>query len=329
MLRMPEFEVHLPKSAADAVALRSSLPESLYVAGGTDLLPNLKHHLHHPKHLVSLTSVDGLDRIELAADGTLRIGARTTLHALATDPVVVREVPGLAFAASQVAGPQHRRMGTIGGNVMLDTRCLFYNQSLSWRVAVGYCLKAEGTWCHVIGSAKACVAAQSSDTVPVLVAVDAAIEVLLPGGQTQQVRLRDLWTKDGRVDQNRTVADEALVTALVIPPRPSGHRSAYRKVRTRAAVDFPQLGIAASGGFDGDRCTSLEVVIGAMLPHPKRVENLDLAVGSVLTDAVIEEVADRVYRAARPQPQVHGDPSWRRHLARVEARRVLTELRDR
>lgn len=327
MLRMPEFEVHLPTTAADAVALRASLPSSLYVAGGTDLLPNLKHHLHQPSHLVSLTSVEGLDGVTLLGDGTLRIGARTTLHALATDPVVGREVPGLAFAASQVAGPQHRRMGTLGGNVMLDTRCLFYNQTLQWRHAVGYCLKAAGTWCHVIGSAKACVAAQSSDTVPVLVAVDAAIEVMLPLGETRTVRLRDLWTRDGRVDQNRTVPDEALVTAIVIPPRAEGHRSAYRKVRTRSALDYPQLGIAAAAGFTGDRCTSLEVVIGAMLPHPKRVENLELAVGTSLQDTVIDEVADRVYRAARPQPQLHGEPSWRRHLARVETRRVLVALR--
>lgn len=327
MLRMPEFQVHLARSAAEAVALRSTLPGSLYVAGGTDLLPNLKHQLHAPAHLVSLEHA-GLAGIALEPDGTLRIGAGTTLHAVATDDTVRRELPGLARAASLVAGPQHRRMGTLGGNVMLDTRCLFYNQSLHWRTSLGYCLKAEGTWCHVIGSAKACVAAQSSDTVPVLVAADARIEVLLPGNVTGQVPLRSLWTKDGRVDENRTLPAEALVTAIVVPPRASGHRSTYRKVRSRAAIDFPQLGVALIGAFDGDRCVSLEVVVGATMPFPKRVDHLDPLLGVPLDDAVIERIADHVYRQVKPQPQLHGDVAWRRHMARVETRRGLQQLRS-
>lgn len=326
MLRMPEFEVHQPTSAAEAVRLRSELPDAMFVAGGTDLLPNLKHHLHHPRHLVGLGRVAELRGIGALPDGTLRIGATTTLHEVATDERIVAGAPGLARAASLVAGPQHRRMGTLGGNVLLDTRCLFYNQSLPWRRALGSCLKSEGTWCHVIGSDKSCVAAQSSDTVPMLVALDASIEVALPGGATDRVPLSGLWTKDGRFDRNRQLPSEALLTAVVVPPRPAGHRSTYRKVRARQAIDFPQLGVAVAAGFDGDRLGSLAVVIGAMLPHPKRLEHDDVA-GRVLDDALIEHVAERAYKQVRPQPQVHGDPSWRRELARVETRRALQELR--
>jgi 4-hydroxybenzoyl-CoA reductase subunit beta len=327
---MPEFEVHLPRTPSEAVALYASLPDAMYVAGGTDLLPNLKHELHRPSHLVSLAAVDGFAGVTLLPDGALRIGAGTTLHAVAIEAVVAAELPALSRAASLVAGPQHRRMGTIGGNVMLDTRCLFYNQSLGWRAALGSCLKAEGTWCHVIGSAKACVAAQSSDTVPVLVAADAAIEVLVPGdgGPTPQtVALRGLWTKDGRFDQNRRLPAGALVTAILVPPRAAGHRSTYRKVRARGAVDYPQLGIAVIAGFDGSDCASLEVVVGAMLPHPKRIDGLAFAVGGPLDDEVVARVAEQVFKSARPQPQVHGDPAWRRHLARVEVRRALEEIR--
>jgi 4-hydroxybenzoyl-CoA reductase subunit beta len=218
-------------------------------------------------------------------------------------------------------------MGTLGGNVMLDTRCLFYNQSEPWRVAVGYCLKAEGTWCHVIGSAKGCVAAQSSDTVPVLVAARSSIELLLPDGAATTVPLTGVWTKDGRIDRNRTLPEGALVTAILVPPPAAGHRSTYRKVRTRGAVDFPQLGVAVVAAFDGPVCTAVDVVIGAMLPHPKIVDHLGFAVGTTLPDDVIAEVADQVFKQARPQPQVHGDPSWRRHLARVETRRALHDLR--
>ena len=146
MLRMPPFELHLPTTASEAVDLRSALPESMYIAGGTDLLPNLKHRLHAPQHLVSLSEVEGLDAISMAHDGTLEIGARSTLHAIATSELLLQEVPGFPEAAGVVAGPQHRQMGTIGGNVMLDTRCLFYNQTAEWRTALGNCLKKDGDW---------------------------------------------------------------------------------------------------------------------------------------------------------------------------------------
>lgn len=326
MLRMPGFEVHLPASAAEAVALRAELPESLYVAGGTDLLVNLKHRLHAPSHLVSLARVEGLGGITLQDDGTLRIGATTTLHEVATSPLVTREAPGLAQAAGLVAGPQHRRMGTLGGNVMLDTRCLFYNQSEHWRQSIGYCLKKDGDWCHVIGSPKSCVAAQSSDTVPMLTAMNAQIELLDVDGP-REVPLRELFTKDGRFDHVHTVPHTALVTGILVPPRPTGHRGVYRKVRARAAIDYPQLGVAVAAGFDGDVLTALDIVIGAMLPQPRVLRHVDQAVGQRLTDDLIQQLAEHAFKQARPQAQVHGSPDWRRLMARVEVRRALTTLR--
>lgn len=326
MLRMPEFQVHLPTTAADAVKLRSELDASMYVAGGTDLLVNLKHKLHAPEHLVSLQHVQGLDGIAMSDDGTLRIGAGTTLHAIATSELLQAEAPVFAMAAGTVAGPQHRRMGTIGGNVMLDTRCLFYNQTHEWRKALGWCLKADGDWCHVIGSAKACVAAQSSDTVPGLIALDARIEVMQPDAAVREVALRDLFTKDGRFDKVHTVPSTSLVTAIVIPPRQDGHRSTYRKVRARESIDYPQLSIAIVGAFDGDVLTQLEVVVGAMLPQPKRLTKLDDALGKPLDHALIEHLAERGFKQVRPQPNIHGSTEWRRHMARVELRRGLQAL---
>jgi 4-hydroxybenzoyl-CoA reductase subunit beta len=326
MLRMPEFQVHLPTTAAEAVSLRSTLPNAMYVAGGTDLLPNLKHELHHPEHLVSLSHVYGFAGITEAADGSLRIGAGTTIHELETSTVIAAKIPGVATAAALVAGPQHRRMGTIGGNVMQDTRCLFYNQSFQWRKALGSCLKSEGTWCHVIGSDKSCVAAHSSDIVPVLVALDASIDVVLPDGIHQRVPLRGLWTKDGRYDQNRALPHTALVVALHVPAPSPGHRSTYRKVRARGAVDYPQLGVAVVVSVDGDTLGAVELVIGATMPFPKRVEGLAAFSGRHIDAGLADELADKVGKQARPQPQVHGDPAWRRHLARVEARRALATV---
>lgn len=325
MLRMPAFEVHLPTTPEEAFALRTRLEDSMYVAGGTDLLVNLKHRLHEPAHLVSLASIDTLRGISLGSDGTLRIGASTTLQEVATSPVVLQEVPGLARAAALVAGPQHRRMGTLGGNVMLDTRCLFYNQTPLWRESLGYCLKKQGDWCHVIGSRKSCVAAQSSDTVPVLTALDARIE-LIDGEGTREVPLRELFTKDGRFDHVHTVPHTALVTAIVVPPRPAGHRSTYRKVRARNAIDYPQLGVAVVGSFDGDVVTSLEACLGAMLPQPRLLRHMDKAVGRTLTADLVEELAEHAFKQARPQAQIHGPADWRRHMVRVEMRRALEEL---
>ncbi|HHO49576.1 MAG TPA: 4-hydroxybenzoyl-CoA reductase subunit beta [Deltaproteobacteria bacterium] len=328
MLRMPEFEVHHPTTPEEAVALRAELPGSMYVAGGTDLLPNLKHRLHEPPHLIALSRLSGLDRIEQDPDGSLILGASTPLAALAGSELLAASVPGLVEAAASIAGPQHRRMGTLGGNVMLDTRCLFYNQSRPWRQAVGGCLKKDGDWCHVIGSAKACVAAQSSDTVPMLVALDARLRALLPGGERRELPLLELFSRDGRFEQRHTLPPEALITHVHVPSPGAGHRSTYRKVRARSAVDYPQLSIALAATLEGERCTALQVVIGAMLPQPRPVPGLHALIGEALTDEVCEAIAEKAYKAARPQPQLHGEPSWRRHLCRIETRRGLQQLRS-
>lgn len=323
MLRMPVFDVHLPKTAAEAVAMRRELPQSTFVAGGTDLLPNLKHGLGAPKHLVSLSHISELKGIQLT-DERLTIGAGTTLHSITEHPLVAGFAPSLALAASTVAGPQHRRMGTLGGNVMLDTRCLYYNQSESWRQALGYCLKAEGDWCHVVGSKATCVAAQSSDCVPMLLALGASLTFVTPKGP-QEIDLSSLYRQNG-IDVH-TVDSSSLLTRITIPRWP-GHRGTYRKVRSRAAVDFPQLGVAAAAGFDGDIVTELRVAVGAVMPKPKEIKGTEIAVGSPLTDEIINQVAALVHKQTRPQKSLHGDVAWRRHMARIEAHRALETLRD-
>ncbi len=325
MLRLPPVQMHQPDTAEGAFELVNELPEAMYVAGGTDVLVNLKHGLHDAQHLVSLSHLDELRGIELSADGTLRIGAGTAIQTVADSSVVQREVPGLASATSRIAGPQHRRQGTIGGNVLLDTRCLFYNQTEGWRQALGYCLKREGDLCHVINSTKVCVAAHSSDSVPMLMALDASVELITDAGRTT-FRLRDAFGQDGRFDRMLAFPRSSLVTAIVIPPRVPGHRSVYRKVRSRGAVDYPQLGVAIAGSLEGDVVTSLDVVLSALMPQPRLLKKLDV-VGKALTDDVIDEVAELAFKQAKPQTSIQGDPEWRRMMARVETRRGLVELR--
>ncbi len=326
MLRMPPFDLHRPATSDEAFRLATELPDAMYVAGGTDLLPNLKHGLHDAKHLIGLSHLSELVGISLLDDGTLRIGAGTSLHDVATSELVHNEAPAIAISTGMVAGPQHRRMGTIGGNVMLDTRCLFYNQSAPWRKALGFCLKREGDLCHVIDSKTACVAAHSSDSVPALMALDAQVELIAEGGR-QTFSLRDAFTQDGRFERMLSFSRQSLLVAVLVPPRPAGHRSTYRKIRTRESVDFPQLGIAVAAGFDGDVVTGLDAVVSAVMPRPKVLKHMTKAVGTKLDDAMIEVLSDHAYKQTKPQDSLHGSAQWRREMARVEMRRALLELR--
>lgn len=325
MLRMPPFDLVMPDTVQGAVNAKAQSGESLFVAGGTDLLPNLKHQLHSPKLLVDLSRVEGLSGIDDDGQGGLRIGAMTRLHDVVHHPLVGARAPALALAASLIAGPQHRRMGTLGGNVLLDTRCLFYNQTEAWRAAIGFCLKRDGTHCHVSGSPKGCVAAQSSDTVPVLTALGASIEATLPDLATVRVPLEQLFGKDGRYDQMFQLPPGSLLTAVVVPAPAHRQVSTYRKVRSRAAVDFPQVGVAVSLQHVGSGVSDLVIVLGAMLPAPRRIEFPDV---NNLDDAAVDAVVARVLKQCRPMTSVHGDIAWRRHMAGVETRRALLQLRS-
>lgn len=320
MLRLPPFQVFQPGTVEEAVALRTE-HDALYLAGGTDLLVNLKHRLQAPAALIDLGGIEGLTGVR-EVDGALEIGARTSLHDLAVHPGLPE---GLVQALSVIAGPQHRRMGTIGGNVLLDTRCLYVNQSEPWRQALGRCLKADGDWCHVIGSSKACVAAQSSDSVPMLTALGATLVFATSEGLLERP-LQGLFTKDGRYDRMLSVPRSALLTTIRLP-HPGPQRSVYRKVRHREAVDFPVVSVAAAADFDGPVATSLSIVLGAMLPAPRVLGRLDRALGVPWTDALLDDLADQAFRSARPQTSIAGDVRWRRHLIRVETRRALQVLR--
>lgn len=324
MLRMDGFAYHHARTPEEAVALHAALPEARYIAGGTDILPNIKHRILRPQHLIGIAAALPSGWQE-ADDGSLTIGAGTTLSALAR----CAPLPALADAAAQIAGPQIRNMGTLGGNILLDTRCLFYNQTEFWRKSLGYCLKAEGDWCHVIGGPKTCVATQSADTVPLLLALDARLTLLGADGP-RALSLRALYRFNGM--DHLAIAPGELLTHVTVPPRPEGHRASYRKLRTRGAIDFPQLGVAISGVFEGTgpaaTASALDIVVGAVNPQPRPVRKLNGHLGAALTDDRIAEIAALVHQQTRPVAAVHGDTAWRRHMAGVFTRRALTALRD-
>lgn len=325
MLRMPAFKVLHPATIEEAVALYGAHNRAKYIAGGTDLLPNLKHGLGQPEVLISLKKIESMKGVQLRSDGSVFLGAGTTLHELTESKVLEKQYPGLHMAAGLVAGPQHRRMGTLGGNIMLDTRCVYYNQTAEWRHSLGYCLKAEGDWCHVIGSKATCVAANSSDTVPMLLAMNAELSVHTPSGAAH-LPLEQLYQQNGMA--NHSIDPSALVVGIRLPPLPKGHRSIYRKVRARNSIDFPQLGVAITGTFTNNTVENLVVIVNAVMPKPKRIRNLEFAQGERLTEEVIRTISELAYKQVRPQPSVHGCPKWRREQVRVEVSRGLSVLRD-
>ena len=326
MLRMDGFTFHPAATPEEAVRLWHAGDDTAYIAGGTDLLPNLKHRIARHKRLVGLHGA--LPTGWTLEDGEVIIGAGTTLSQLAT----CSELPAVAKAASLVAGPQLRNMGTLGGNVMLDTRCLFLNQSEHWRKSLGYCLKAEGNWCHVVAGPKTCVATQSSDTVPALMAHGARLRVLSPSG-SKDISLAGLFKYDGITNHNPKVLEQGdLITHVVVPLPPANHRASYDKLRTRGAIDFPQLSVAVAGRFEGidDTCvaTELTVVIGAVNPRPQEVKGIAKFAGRTLDDATITEIGELVQKRTRPQGSVHGDTAWRRLMAKVTVERALKALRS-
>ena len=323
MLRLPRFRFESPRTIADAVRLRTeNLDSSMYVAGGTDVYPKMKRRQFQPDVVIGLDHVvdDRLTRRE----GGLRIGAGATLTTIAEHADVRDGYRALAEAASLVSTPQLRNMGTIGGNVCLDTRCNWYDQSLFWRTAEGFCMKTHAdVVCRVATSSPRCLAVASADTVPALIALGATIRVAGANGE-RTVSLAECYREDGI----RYLALEPgeIVTEVVLPPS-DGWRSTYLKLRDRGAFDFPIAGVAAAVRWDGGRVADARVAITAFSSRPVVVDASTL-VGTRLEDDAIAAVADAAHKAARPMDNTSGTISQRKRASRVFAERALQSLRN-
>ncbi len=323
MLRLPKFEVAEPTSVAEATALlREHEGRARPMAGGTDLMPNMKHEITTPDVVVGLWRIP--DLVGVTRDGdTLRIGALTTLHDLAKDPLVLEHTPALAEAADQIAGPQLRRMGTIGGNVCLDTRCVYINQTYFWRSALGFCLKRDGTVCHVVKGGRRCVAAASNDSAPVLMTLGAELEIHNAEG-ARRVAIDDFYTTDGIFNQAR--ADDDLVTAIHVPIPKAGTVMAYAKLRTRAAIDFPELGVAVLARLVDDTIDHVDVCVTALASRPVRVKlDLDALRGHTLDKATIDRIAEVAYKRCKPLSNIATEPAYRREMVPVFVRRAFRQ----
>jgi len=325
MLRLHPYAYHRPTSLARAVELLAEHEgDALPIAGGTDLVPNMKHGLFTPGHLVALRGIEEMRGIEVT-EGEIRIGACEPLATVSADPTIVGGLPALAQAAGLVSGPQLRRVGTLGGNVCLDTRCTYYNQTRFWRKALGYCLKKDGDACHVIKGGTRCVAAHSADTPPVLMVLDAVLDIAGPVGE-RSIPINEFYTSDGI--WNRRLQSGELLVAIRIPRPAAGTRVAFQKLRARNAIDFPLANLAIAVHLDGGaRVEALRMVVSAMGAYPRRVGKVEeAAVGNVLEPGVIDAIAEQAFRQCHPLDNLTVDREWRRAMVPVMVRRALREI---
>ncbi len=325
MLRLHPYVYHRPTKLAEALELLESHGDAaMPISGGTDLVPNMKHRLFTPGHLVALKGIDELYGIE-ERDGELLIGAAETLTSVATSPLVCSRLPALAEVAGSIAHPMIRNQGTIGGNICLDTRCTYYNQTFFWRQALGFCLKKDGDVCHVVKGGTRCVAAHSADTPPILMALDATVDIASCDGE-RRMSLRDFFTADGV--WNKKLARHELVTRLRVPLPAPGLRAVSTKVRERKSVDFPLLGIAAALSLGPSSVVeSISLVVAALGAKPRLIGGLEaIARGKELNAEVIEEIARQAYRQCHPLDNIIVEIEWRRSMVPVYVRRLLNRI---
>lgn len=318
---LPPFRLHEPTTVQEAAKLRIEFPDSDFVSGGTDLLPNYKWLLNAKPHVISLHAID-----ELRTLTPTTIGAGVTLTQLANDPGIKRAIPVLAHTAGLIASPLIRNSGTVGGNLLLDNRCFFYNQAYLWRESINFCLKASGEACHVVPQKETCYATFSADLPGPLIVLDAEYELASATG-TRRVKARDFYKNDG-IDRHNKRPDELLVAAH-IPASAQKLRASYEKLRQRESWDFPELGMACALRLDGGVLQEFHLVANALEMAPRVLDELGAAhIGNKLTDETIQEIAKAVEENVRPVKNTNLSPSYRKRMSRVFAERAIRAARD-
>ncbi len=324
MIRLPAFDYLAPRTVSDAVRyLADRGPDAMLVAGGTDLFPNMKRGQFEPKVLIGLRGIGELNGVTGDAARGVSIGAGTTLSNVAAHPEIARRYPALATAAGLVSSPQLRNAGTLGGNVCVDTRCNYYNQSYEWRKAVGFCMKKDGDICLVAPGSDRCWAVSSSDTAPVLWALGASARLAGPAGE-RTVSVAALYRDDG-IEYLAKRPDEIL-TQLMLPAA-DGWDSVYLKLRRRGSFDFPVLGVAVAVRRESEVVRDARIVLGAVASTPREAPAAAaVLVGERLTSETITRAAEAAARPAKPLDNTDFTHPYRKRLVRVYVARALARL---
>lgn len=321
-MSLPDFKLLRPRSLDEALGFLDKHAARVKVlAGGTDLIPSMRQKLFEPPYVLDLRGVQTMRGIKPSGDGGVEIGALTTLREIERSEFLRRHYAVLSAAAATVASPVLRNMGTIGGNICLDTRCLWYNQSLTWRKGCGFCIKKDGDLCHVAPGGTACWAAFSGDTPPALLCLDAEIEIASARG-SRRVPLADFYTGRGE-DYLRFHAGE-LVTRVFLPSSTANLSGAYRKLRIRGSIDYPLAGIAVALKRSNGHVTEAQVGITAVNPAPVLVKGVpELVAGKVIDEDLAAAVGDLAARTAKPLTTSALTPEYRREMIRVFTKRAV------
>ena len=318
---LPPFELHEPQTLEDAASLAKELGPGNYdfLAGGTDLLPNYKWNLNGRPHVISLLRVAGLDAIT-----PTRIGALATLKRMEESDALVKSLPVLPRTARLIASPLLRASGTLGGNLMLENRCFFFNQSEPWRESKGYCMKADGDVCLVVPQKKICYATFSADLPAPLIALGASIELVGADGK-RSVPLKEFYAGDG-IERNVRKPGEILA-AVTIPESAQRLSAAYQKLRLRDSWDFPEAGVAVSARVVNGEVAELHIVANALEMVPKILDELAAPhLGKPWARGWIDELAQKVMENVRPVKNTFFSPEYRKRMTKVLARRALLEV---
>jgi 4-hydroxybenzoyl-CoA reductase subunit beta len=305
-------------------ALAENPGRARLLAGGTDLVPNLKHGIEEADVVVSLAHVPGLSDVTERDDGGLELGAMLTLENLAANRAVRARYPALAQAAGLVAGPHHRRMGTLGGNVCLNTRCVYINQTYFWRESLGFCLKKDGEACHVVKGGKRCVAAASTDTAPVLMALGATLILESAARGRRELPVAGFFLKDGVY--NKAMEADELLLSVIVPPAPAASHGAYAKLRVRQSIDFPRLGVAVAFALQDNKVSDLRIVVTALAATPQALRKVgEIAEGRAPDESLWEELGTAAFKQCHPLTNIDGDKTYRREMVPVYVKHALRD----
>jgi 4-hydroxybenzoyl-CoA reductase subunit beta len=328
-MSLAEFQLASPRTLPDAVAfLREHAGEDAratrVLAGGTDLLPSMRQKLFEPECVLDIRRIRELVGIRETEQG-IEIGALTTLAEIEHSAILKEKYPVLTEAAKTVASPVLRNMGTIGGNICLDTRCLWYNQSLAWRKSCGFCIKKDGDLCHVAPGGTKCWAAFSADTPPALLCLDAEIEIVSAAGP-RRIPLGDFYTGDGAA--HRGLHLQELVTHVFLPRSSAGYRGTYRKLRVRGSIDYPLAGVAVVMRKSNGRVENIRIGITAVNPAPLVVKGMDSMLNGKLNEGTAEAIGEMAARTAKPLTTSALTPEYRREMIRVFTKRAVLALAE-
>lgn len=325
-MSLPAFRVLQPRTVEDACRmLADHASDAMIIAGGTDVIPNLQMKLFSPRVLIDIKPLRELAGIEFSTRDGLHIGAIASLTDILETPWIAERFPVLSSAIGTIAGPLQRNMGTIGGNLCLETRCRWYNQSYFWRQSLGGCLKKDGDICHVAPGGKFCWAAWSGDSAPAFLALDAEVEIASISGN-RRVPLREFYKNDGK--DRIALARNELLTAVHVAANMAGRRGVYHKLRVRDSIDYPLAGVAVAMDVDGfGICGDARVALSAVNPAPMLLrESGETLRGQKWSLELAERIAREAIRTGKPLTTSGSTPVYRRDMIRLFTRRALEEV---